>query len=97
VRASLFRTHEDTGRKAVYINRLMTVGVVECRRGGEPLLNAVFDHAEKREFGYDTNGASAICLLWTIVLVACATGFPRPSGGLCCARRQGSGAAIIRP
>src|SRR4029077_17543616 len=47
----VFRTHEDTGRKAVYVNRLMTVGVEGMPEAESALLlNAVFDHAEKREF-----------------------------------------------
>src|SRR5215470_7574990 len=47
----VFRTHEDTGRKAVYVNRLMTTGIIDMPPAeSEPLLNAVFDHAEKREF-----------------------------------------------
>ena len=45
----VFRTHEDTGKKAIYVNRLMTVGIVDMPpEESEPLLNAVFDHAEKR-------------------------------------------------
>ncbi len=31
----VFRTHDDTGRKAVYVNRLMTVGVVDMSDDGE--------------------------------------------------------------
>ena len=31
----VFRTHEDTGRKAVYVNRLMTVGVEGMPQDGE--------------------------------------------------------------
>jgi taurine dioxygenase len=50
----VFRTHEDTGRKAVYVNRLMTVSIVGMPQAeSEPLLNAVFDHAERREFVYE--------------------------------------------
>src|SRR3982075_715326 len=30
----VFRTHEDTGRKAVYVNRLMTVGIVDMPQAG---------------------------------------------------------------
>src|SRR5262249_36759112 len=50
----VFRTHEDTGRNAVYVNRLMTVGIVDMpAEESEPLLNAVFDHSEKRAFVYE--------------------------------------------
>ena len=48
-----FRTHEENGRKAIYVNRLMSVGVEGMdAKEGEALLNAVFDHAEKPEFVY---------------------------------------------
>ena len=37
----VFRTHEDTGRKAVYVNRLMTVGVLDMpQEESAPLLDA---------------------------------------------------------
>jgi taurine dioxygenase len=61
----VFRTHEDTGRKAVYVNRLMTVGIVEMpQQESEPLLNAVFGHAEKREFVYEHVWRVGDLLLW---------------------------------
>ncbi len=61
----VFRTHDDTGRKAVYVNRLMTVGVVGMSQTeSEPLLNAVFDHAEKREFVYEHTWQLGDLLLW---------------------------------
>jgi taurine dioxygenase len=61
----VFRTHEDTGRKAVYVNRLMTVGIVDMpQEQSQPLLNAVFDHAEKREFVYEHVWRVGDLLLW---------------------------------
>jgi taurine dioxygenase len=61
----VFRTNEDTGRKAVYVNRLMTVGVVGMSQTeSEPLLNAVFDHAERREFVYEHAWRLGDLLLW---------------------------------
>jgi taurine dioxygenase len=61
----VFRTHEETGKKAVYINRLMTVGIVDMpQEESEPLLNAVFDHAEKREFVYEHVWRVGDLLLW---------------------------------
>src|ERR1700730_18078062 len=44
----VFRTHEDTGKKAVYVNRLMTVKVLDMDpQESDALLNALFDHAER--------------------------------------------------
>jgi taurine dioxygenase len=61
----VFRTQEDTGRKAVYVNRLMTVGVADMpQQESEPLLNAVFDHAEKSEFVYEHVWRIGDLLLW---------------------------------
>jgi taurine dioxygenase len=61
----VFRTHEDTGRKAVYVNRLMTVGVSGMpREESAPLLEEVFDHAEKREFVYEHVWRLGDLLLW---------------------------------
>src|SRR5216683_1414279 len=61
----VFRTHEDTGRKAVYVNRLMTMGILDMPPAeSEPLLNAVFDHSEKREFVYEHVWRVGDLLLW---------------------------------
>jgi taurine dioxygenase len=61
----VFRTNEDTNRKAVYINRLMTVGVEGMApEESDPLLNAVFDHAEKPEFVYEHVWRVGDLLLW---------------------------------
>jgi taurine dioxygenase len=50
----VFRTHSETGRKAIYVNRLMTEGIVdmpEDRSGA--LLRRLFDHSERAEFVYE--------------------------------------------
>jgi taurine dioxygenase len=61
----VFRTHEDTGRKAVYVNRLMTVKVFDMPEDeSDRLLNAVFDHAERREFVYEHVWRVGDLLLW---------------------------------
>ena len=61
----VFRTHEETGRKAVYVNRLMTVGIEGMSQAeAEPLLEAVFDHAEKPEFVYEHVWHVGDLLLW---------------------------------
>ena len=49
----VFRTHDETGRKAVYVDRLMTVKVIDMPPAeSDELLNAVFDHSERPEFVY---------------------------------------------
>jgi taurine dioxygenase len=49
----VFRTHDETGRKAVYVDRLMTMKVVDMPQAeSDELLNAVFDHSERKEFVY---------------------------------------------
>jgi taurine dioxygenase len=61
----VFRTHEDTGRKAVYVNRLMTVKVLDLPDDeSERLLGAVYDHAEKPEFVYEHVWRVGDLLLW---------------------------------
>lgn len=61
----VFRTHEDTGRKAVYVNRLMTVKVIDMDEAeSNQLLNAVYDHSEKPEFVYTHAWRKGDLLLW---------------------------------
>jgi taurine dioxygenase len=49
----VFRTHDETGRKAIYVDRLMTMKIVDMPAGeSDQLLNAVFDHAEQPEYVY---------------------------------------------
>ena len=61
----VFRTHEDTGRKAVYVNRLMTVKILDLPEDeSERLLNVLWDHSEKREFVYEHVWRKGDLLLW---------------------------------
>ena len=61
----VFRTHDDTGKKAIYVNRLMTEGVLEMdQEEAGRLLSAVFDHAEKPEFVYEHGWQVGDLLLW---------------------------------
>ena len=61
----VFRTHEDTGRKAVYVNRLMTVKILDMEsEKSDVSLNALFDHAEKPEFVYSHVWRKGDLLLW---------------------------------
>jgi taurine dioxygenase len=49
----VFRAHDETSRKAVYVDRLMSMKVVDMPQGeSDELLNAVFDHSEREEFVY---------------------------------------------
>jgi taurine dioxygenase len=61
----VFRTHDDTGRKAVYVNRLMTIGIEGMPQDeAEPLLEQLFDHAEQPEFVYEHVWRVGDLLLW---------------------------------
>ena len=61
----VFRTHEDTKKKAVYVNRLMTVKVVDMpEKESDELLSALYDHAEKKEFVYAHQWRLGDLLLW---------------------------------
>src|SRR6266516_87275 len=61
----VFRTNEDTHRKAVYVNRMMTVGIVDMpKEESAPLLKAVFDHAERKEVVYEHVWRVGDLLLW---------------------------------
>jgi taurine dioxygenase len=49
----VFRTHDETGRKAIYVDRLMSVKIIDMPEAeSDELLNAVFDHSERAEFVY---------------------------------------------
>ncbi len=61
----VFRTHDETGRKAVYVDRLMSMRVVDMPpEDSDRLLNAVFDHAEKPEFVYRHAWRVGDLLVW---------------------------------
>lgn len=61
----VFRTHEETGRKAVYVNRLMTEGVVDLPKDeSDRLLGAVFDHAENPAWVYEHVWRPGDLLVW---------------------------------
>jgi taurine dioxygenase len=61
----VFRTHEETGRKAVYVNRLMTVRVEGLDEAeSDRLLAAVWDHAERRDFVYEHEWQVGDLLIW---------------------------------
>jgi taurine dioxygenase len=61
----IVRTHPATGRKALYVNRLMTVAIEGLPDAeGEALLNALFDHQEQPQFIYEHIWRPYDLLLW---------------------------------
>jgi taurine dioxygenase len=61
----VFRTHDETGRKAIYVNRLMTVRIEGLPEDeSDRLLNAVFDHSENPEFVYTHQWRVGDLLVW---------------------------------
>ena len=75
----LVRTHPETGRKALYLNRLMTRRVIGLDRGeSDALLARLFDHAERPEFVYAHKWAVGDVLIWdNRCLNHARTDFPR--------------------
>jgi taurine dioxygenase len=61
----IVRTHPDTKRKALYVNRLMTFTVdgMDEEEGGA-LLNKLFDHIERDEFIYAHRWRVGDLVLW---------------------------------
>jgi taurine dioxygenase len=61
----VFRTHEETGRKAVSVNRLMTDHVEGMDRAeSDRLLNAVYDHSENPDWIYEHVWRAHDLLVW---------------------------------
>jgi taurine dioxygenase len=61
----IVRTHPATGRKALYVNRLMTVAIEGLPDAeGNDLLNALFDHQEQPQFIYEHIWRPHDLLMW---------------------------------
>ena len=61
----MVRTHPATGRKALYVNRLMTAAVEGMtEQEGEELLSSLFDHQEQRQFVYEHVWRPHDLLVW---------------------------------
>jgi taurine dioxygenase len=61
----VFRTHDETGRKAIYVNRLMTMRIDGFSPDeSDALLGALFDHAEKPEFVYRHKWRVGDLIVW---------------------------------
>jgi taurine dioxygenase len=59
------RTHDETGRKALYVNRLMSVrieGMAESE--SDALLGFLYDHSEKPEFVYTHVWRKGDLIVW---------------------------------
>ena len=61
----IVRTHPATGRKALYVNRLMTVAIEGLPDAeGDALLSALFDHQEQPQFVYEHVWRPHDLLMW---------------------------------
>jgi alpha-ketoglutarate-dependent taurine dioxygenase len=61
----VFRTHPPTGRKSLYVNRLMTWSILDMDEGeSRETLEFLFDHQEKPEFVYEHDWRPGDAILW---------------------------------
>jgi taurine dioxygenase len=59
------RTHDVTNRKALYVNRLMSVCIEDmAREESDKLLNFLFDHGERPEFIYTHVWRKGDLIVW---------------------------------
>lgn len=59
------RTHEETKRKALYVNRLMSIRIEGMPQvESDPLLDLLFDHSEKPEFVYTHVWRKSDLIVW---------------------------------
>lgn len=59
------RTHPATRRKALYVNRLMTIAIEGLAQAeSDELLNFLFDHQEQRQFVYEHVWRVGDLLMW---------------------------------
>ena len=59
------RTHPATGRRALYVNRLMTIAIEDLPQAeSDELLNLLFDHQEQRRFIYEHVWHVGDILMW---------------------------------
>ena len=64
-RHPLVRVHPDSGRKSLFLSRLMTRNVAGMPRAeSDALLDELFEHVEKREFVYAHPWKVADLLIW---------------------------------
>ncbi len=59
------RTHPETGRKALYVNRLMTISIDGMESPeSDALLDYLFDHMEQRRFVYEHKWTVGDLMMW---------------------------------
>jgi taurine dioxygenase len=79
------RTHPATGRKALYVNRLITRAIDGLpREESNAILQKLFDHQEQPKFVYEHVWRPADILMWdNRCTLHARTNFP-PASGACC-------------
>jgi taurine dioxygenase len=61
----IFRTHPPTGRKALFVNRLMTWSILDMdSKEGRDILEFLFEHQERPEFVYEHVWRPGDVVLW---------------------------------
>ena len=61
----VIRTHDETNRKAIYVNRLMTIAIEGLPEDeSDELLNLLFDHQEQQRFIYEHVWRVGDILMW---------------------------------
>lgn len=61
----VFRTHPATGRKSLYVNRLMTWSILDVPEAqSREILEFLFDHQERPEFVYEHVWRPGDVILW---------------------------------
>lgn len=61
----VFRTHPPTGRKSLYVNRLMTWSILDMpEQDSRNLLALLFDHQERPQFVYRHQWRPGDLILW---------------------------------
>jgi taurine dioxygenase len=61
----VIRTHPETGRKAIYVNRLMTEHIVDMDKGeSDEILEILYDHVERPDFVHEHVWRPSDLLMW---------------------------------
>jgi taurine dioxygenase len=61
----VFRTHPPTGRKSLYVNRMMTWSILDMDpEESREILDVLFDHQERPEFVYEHEWTPGDLVLW---------------------------------